>query len=197
MENNRAFEEMRKAAVEKLRNRSPLEIADKAGIVYDKVSRQFRVESLGSIFLISYPDYHFFPEMEGWYHLLILHYLGMADGEALTGELISLGSLKDGLIRGTKFERYMEQELSRVFRGKTKEAIWRMFETCGAIKREGKADLCVEVPFLPNYPVTFNIWLEDDEFPPSVKILVDKSADHYLTVEDAVTMGDVLLKYIL
>lgn len=196
MNENRAFEEMRKATVEKLQHKSPLEIAQKAGIVYDVETKQFQVNTLGKTFLISYPEYHFTPELEGWYHLLILHYLDMADGTELTGELTNLGSLKDGLIRGTKFEQNMEQELSRIFRGKAREDIWVMFEKFGAKERAGKADICVELPFLPYYPVIFNVWLEDDEFPPSAKLLVDKSADHYLTIEDAVTLGEVLLKYI-
>lgn len=196
LKENRAFEEMRKATVEKLQHKSPLEIAQKAGIVYDVETKQFRVNTLGNTFLISYPEYRFTPELEGWHHLLILHYLDMADGTELTGELTNLGSLKDGLIRGTKFEQNMECELSRIFRGRTREDIWVMFEKLGAEERTGKADLCVEIPFLPNYPVIFNIWLEDDEFPPSAKLLVDKRADHYLTIEDAVTLGEVLLNTI-
>ena len=45
----------------------------------------------------------------------------------------------------------------------------------------------------PNYPITVNIWWADDEFPASGKMLVNASADHYLTIEDAVTAGEVLL----
>lgn len=39
-----------------------------------------------------------------------------------------------------------------------------------------------------------NIWFEDEEFPASGKMLLDGSADHYLTVEDAVTAGTLVLE---
>lgn len=66
----------------------------------------------------------------------------------------------------------------------------------GGEKKQSKADLCVEIPFLPMYPITVNIWFADDEYPASGKILLDESADHYLTVEDAVAVGELILERI-
>ena len=50
--------------------------------------------------------------------------------------------------------------------------------------------------FLPYYPLWLKIWLADDEFEASGKMLLSKSADHYLTVEDAVTVGGILLEHL-
>ncbi|MCI8730730.1 MAG: DUF3786 domain-containing protein [Lachnospiraceae bacterium] len=38
-----------------------------------------------------------------------------------------------------------------------------------------------------------NIWFADDEFDGTARMLVDKAADHHLTVEDAVTVGKVMI----
>ena len=59
---------------------------------------------------------------------------------------------------------------------------------------ETKADLCAVFPVLPRYPVTLKIWFADEEFPVSGKIFLQDHADHYLSVEDAVTVGEILLQ---
>ena len=40
----------------------------------------------------------------------------------------------------------------------------------------------------------FKIWFADEEFPASGKIFLQDHADHYLSVEDAVTVGEILLQ---
>lgn len=77
---------------------------------------------------------------------------------------------------------------------KAPEEVERVSRVLGAEKIPSKADLSVVFSFFPNYPVTVNIWFADEEFGPSGKMLLSESADHYLTVEDAVTAGEVLLK---
>lgn len=49
---------------------------------------------------------------------------------------------------------------------------------------------------LLHYLVTLNIWFADEEFKVSGKMLVDKSADHYLTMEDSVMVGEFMLRCI-
>ena len=49
------------------------------------------------------------------------------------------------------------------------------------------------IPVSARYPLRLNIWLADEEFEASGKLLVSRSADHYLTIEDAVTVGDIFL----
>ena len=64
---------------------------------------------------------------------------------------------------------------------------------CGKEKKTD-ADYCVELPFLPMYPVTLNYWQADEDFPASGRLMLDASAEHYLTIEDAVTVGQLLLQ---
>ncbi|MDY2660868.1 MAG: DUF3786 domain-containing protein, partial [[Ruminococcus] gnavus] len=44
-----------------------------------------------------------------------------------------------------------------------------------------------------NYPVWLKIWFADEEFEASGKLYLSRSADHYLSMEDAVTVGEVFL----
>jgi len=45
-------------------------------------------------------------------------------------------------------------------------------------------DICVTIPVFPSIPLTFVLWLGDEEFPPSGNILFDASAPFYLPTED-------------
>ncbi|MDO5411469.1 MAG: DUF3786 domain-containing protein [Lachnospiraceae bacterium] len=190
---NRAFLEMLKPAVRRLQNRSALEIAQNAGIVFDERLSRFEISSLGQEIRIEYPSCKLSEELENWHTLILLHYLDMADGTPLSREWISFGNLRDGMIRGTKFDASAEAGLQKFLAGKSEAEIKKICEKLGADFPETKADLSAGFWLFPRYPVLLNIWLEDDEFPASGKMLVNKSADHYLTVEDAVTAGEVII----
>lgn len=191
---NRAFEEMRQAALERFRGRNPEEIAEKAGVIYRKDSSEFLISSLGREFALSWPDCVFHPPVEGWHHLILLHYLELADGTASSGQWINFGSLREGVIRGTKFDRDAERDLAAFLKNKSPEAVRQCFRRLGAKEIQARADFCAVIPFLPNYPILVNIWFADEEFPASGKMLLEGNADHYLTVEDAVTAGTLVLE---
>lgn len=194
---NRAFEEMRKVALIRLSNRNPEEIAEKAGILYRREDSSFLIPSLGQTLELSWPECVFWPPVEGWQHLILLHYLDLADGTPLSGRWINFGSLKEGVIRGTKFDRDAERDLAAFLKGKNPEEVRAALRELGAeeIKSPaGRPDLCVRIPLLPYYPVILNIWFADEEFPASGKMLLNGSADHYLTVEDAVIAGTLVLE---
>ena len=74
------------------------------------------------------------------------------------------------------------------------EEIRRACQRLGARFYPASADVCAVFPFLPNYPITLKLWLPDEEFAASGRLLLNASAEHYLTIEDAVTAGEVLLK---
>ena len=191
---NRAFEEMRKAALKRLRIRDPREIAGLSGVTFDEKTASLRIPSLGRELCLSWPDCAFWPPVEGWQHLILLHYLDLADGTPLTGKWINFGSLREGVIRGTKFDRGAERDLGNFLKGKTPEQVRESFQKLGAEEMQGKGDYCARIPFLPRYPLLVNIWFEDEEFPASGKLLLEAAADHYLTVEDAVTVGTLVLE---
>lgn len=191
---NRMYQEMKKAAWERLRSCDPLEIARKAGVLFDEKESAFFFVSLGKQIRVSYPGFQVEGALEEWHELVILHYLEMADGTPLSGELITFGQLPQGLVRGGETDRETEKTLGEYFGDGQVEKITEICERLGAKIAESKADFTAVFEFLPWYPVTMNLWFADDEFPGTGKFLLDSSAGHYLSVEDAVTVGMVLLE---
>ena len=191
---NRMYQEMKKAAWERLRSCAPLEIAKKAGVLFDEKESAFSFVSLGKQIRVSYPGFQVEGALEEWHELVILHYLEMADGMPLSGDLITFGQLPQGLVRGGETDRETEKTLGEYFGDGQVEKITEICERLGAKIAESKADFTAVFEFLPRYPVTMNLWFADDEFPGTGKLLLDSSAGHYLSVEDAVTVGMVLLE---
>lgn len=191
---NRMYQEMKKAAWERLRSCAPLEIARKAGVLFDEKESAFSFVSLGKQIRVAYPGFQVEGALEEWHELVILHYLEMADGTPLSGDLITFGQLPQGLVRGGETDRETEKTLGEYFGDGQVEKITEICERLGAKIAESKADFTAVFEFLPRYPVTMNLWFADDEFPGTGKLLLDSSAGHYLSVEDAVTVGMVLLE---
>lgn len=80
---NRAFQEMRKSALDRLADRVPEELSARTGIPFDRQRQVFSLSSLGRNMEIDYPGYEIRPAVDDWHHLLILHYLDLADGTPL------------------------------------------------------------------------------------------------------------------
>lgn len=190
-QNNRAFQEMLRPARERLFHRRPEDIAEKTGAVFD--GDALRVCVLGRETFVSYPAFEPDPALDGWSALLLLHYLDLADGTPVCTGTVSFGGLREGLIRGTKFDRTAEEELGRFLDGMTPERVRAVCKELDATFTDARADLCAVFHVFPNYPLTVKFWWADDEFPASGKMLASASADHYLSIEDAVTAGEVLL----
>lgn len=181
---------MFQAARQMLDGKDPADIAEKSGVLFD--GDAFRVESMGRSFRFSYPAYLCNQPLNEWHCLIIMHYLNLADGFPVAGEPIPLADMPDGVIRGTKYDKTVAETISKFLLGKSECEIKSILENLGAEILTGKADLNVKLPFLPRFPLYLNIWFADEEFPPSARLLVDRSAGHYLTVEDAVMIGEVL-----
>lgn len=192
---NRAFSEMLAVARNRLAERSPLEIAEKAHVIFDQEQQIFLFSSLGENITVHYPSYAIEPRLGEWHHLVTLHYLEMADGAPLNQRLVSFGELRDGMVRGGGFDRTCEQAMAQYFGKKPLENLRAVCTVLGARLEESNADLYAVFPFLPQYPVTWKLWLaeEDDEIDGSGRLFLDGSADHYLSIEDAVTVGTILL----
>ncbi|MCI9175535.1 MAG: DUF3786 domain-containing protein [Lachnospiraceae bacterium] len=153
----------------------------------------FYLDSLGGRVRVSYPDFLVEGAVNEWHELVILHYLEMADGTPLSGELITFGQLPQGMVRGGGMDRESEKILGDSFGDSRAERMTEVCKSLGARILESKADLTAVFDFLPRYPITMNLWFSDDEFTGTGKLLLDRSAEHYLSVEDAVTAAAILL----
>ena len=91
------------------------------------------------------------------------------------------------------FDRNVEEIVSQRVQATKEDEIKEQCLSLGAKIIPSNADLCAEFRFMPNYPVWLKIWFEDDEFPASGRMFLDASAQHYLSIEDAVTVGTLIL----
>lgn len=198
LEKNRQFSEMLQAAIQKLHKYTPEDIVKRTNIEFDKEKSQFHFMSLGQKIYISYPDFNLTPKLDMWHHLTILQYMDTADGTPLGNKLISLGEFKDGgIIRGISFERKCEFIIRQHIGNKSPEEVIKACKILNGNIIKSKADLCLEFSFLPNFPVTLNIWFADDEMDGSGKILLNNSAEHYLSVEAAGGVATLVLQYLI
>ena len=195
-DSKRAFNEMYMIALKRLENKSPEEIAKNAGVEFCKEDSTFKIKSLDKVVELAYPSYKSKDKLDDWYILILLHYLDLADGTPLYHQAVHFGELKDGLIRGSRFDKTVEREFASFLSDKKDEDIINLCKSLGGEIIKSKFDLSVVFYLFPNYPVTLNIWFADDEFGAACSMLVDKSADNYLTIEDDVVAGEFMLRYI-
>ena len=116
-----------------------------------------------------------------------------ADGAPLTGRTITFSQYKDGLVRGGGLDRNAELIVRRDLGILPPEELERRCRLLGAELLPSNADFCARFDFAPRYPVWLKVWFADEEFPASGRLLLDESAPHYLTIEDAVTVGSLIL----
>lgn len=188
---NRQFARMMQTAQERLLRHVPEEISEKAGVRYE--NGVFWVRTLGRRVEIQWPAGKITPPVSTWHTLTLLHYLDLADGTPLTGRTITFSQYKDGLVRGGGLDRNTELIVRRDLGVLPREELARRCETLGAELLPSNADFCARFDFAPRYPVWLKVWFADEEFPTSGRILVDESAPNYLTIEDAVTVGSLIL----
>lgn len=190
---NRAFQEMRKPALDRLADRVPEELSARTGIPFDRQRQVFSLSSLGRNMEIDYPGYEIRPAVDDWHHLLILHYLDLADGTPLSHQLMAFGDLPSGMVRGGGFDRQSERDLSLRLGHVPQKQVEQACRGLGAALISSNADLCAVFSLFPNYPITLKFWFADEDIPGSGRLFLDRSASHYLSVEDAVTAGSLLL----
>ena len=188
---NRQFELMLEAARSRLLRHVPEEISEKAGVRYENGA--FWVRTFGRCVEVQWPDGKITPPVSKWHALTLLHYLDLADGTPLTGRTITFSQYKDGLVRGGGLDRNAELIVRRDLGVLPREELARRCETLGAELLPSNADFCARFDFAPRYPVWLKVWFADEEFPASGRLLVDESAPSYLTIEDAVTVGALIL----
>lgn len=195
MSKNQMFSQMNQAALARLEGRDPHKIARNAGVWYDTETQIFHIPTMGMDVTVSCPDYRFVPELPGWHSLVILHYLDLADGFPLTGKEISFKQMNSGMVRGGGIDQKCELSIQSL-KNLGGDTLMKICENIGGELIASNADAAYRIPFLPNFPVVLKIWQPDEDFPASGRLFVDASADHYLTIEDAVTVVEILLEKI-
>ncbi len=191
MTSNRQYTQMLCAAKEKLSGRAPVEIARAAELLWN--GRAFEAVTLGIPIQIHWPDCEIVLQPDLWHGLTILQYLAGAKGTPPAGRFVSLSDFREGgLVRGSSFDRENDRIIGRIGKNDT-AAIQTAAAKLGGAVIQGKADMTIRFSFLPNFPLVLNLWLEDEDFPASGKVLLDAATESALPVEAAGTAAGVLL----
>lgn len=96
-------------------------------------------------------------------------------------------------MRGSGLDRNAELIVRRDLGVLPPEELTQRCKAIGAELLPTNADFCARFDFAPRYPMWLKIWFADEEFPASGRLLLDESAPHYLTIEDAVTAASLIL----
>ncbi len=122
--------------------------------------------------------------------LIILHYLNTADGSLFTDRLITFKELPEGVIYYPTYVKRTIKPLLDKFADRP-EALIVAAGNIGGIKAE-TGDFSFRLNALPRVPITFTLWLGDEELPPEGNILFDSSITGYLPTEDITVLCEIL-----
>jgi hypothetical protein len=168
-----------------LAEHDPQTIAFRAGVRYLDEESEFIVPFLNEEYRVRFPSgevYQQGKEVPLEKQILILHYLSSAEGVPLKHQWISFKELPSGQIYINPFYNRAVRPLIKHF-GEQPDQLIRAALSLGGEKGD-KGDVSVKITIFPMVPITYIIWLGDDEFPPSGNVLFDASAANYLPTED-------------
>ena len=120
--------------------------------------------------------------------VLALHYLHAAPAPPCTGELVAYHQIPDGRVYYPAFHGRAEIALAYAF-GNDGDAFREAAESLGGQEQE-YPDISYEIPTFPGLPLTCVLHLADEEFPPEVSVLFDKSAPLVLHIEDLAVLAE-------
>ena len=80
--------------------------------------------------------------------------------------------------------------------GNDPEGLIKAGEALGGYRAEN-GDASVVINALPYIPVTFIIWLGDDEFEPNGSVLFDDTVNTWLCAEDLAVLGSLCVKELI
>jgi hypothetical protein len=125
--------------------------------------------------------------------VLVLHYFQNAKGDAPTGEMAAYRQIPGGEFYHDAFRRRAEVPLANVF-GRAPGLLTKASAALGGeIRKDSGGDEAALFRVFPRIDVQVLVYLGDEEFDPSGKVLFDKVAGKYLSNEDISWLGSSLV----
>jgi hypothetical protein len=128
------------------------------------------------------------PKMLG---ILLMHYLTQADGAPVTNNWIAYRDLPGARLFEQKFSNLVSRPVIERF-GNNIDGFRQSALAIGGQPMEGKGDAAFRFKALPRVPITTIFYCGEEGIPPSIKILFDASASHYLPTDDLVVLASFL-----
>ena len=123
--------------------------------------------------------------------VLLMHYLTHADGTAVSGIWMSYRQLPGAKLFEQKFINMVSRPMAEFFDSN----IGSFMESASALGGQPidrKGDAAFWFKALPKLPIACIFNIGEDEIPPSINILFDESAPHYLPTEDLTILGGLM-----
>jgi hypothetical protein len=127
--------------------------------------------------------------------IVLLHYLIHASGTALASELVTYEDIPGCRSYASVFERRVTKPLLSAF-GYDRDSFARAAASLGGTATEF-GDASFRLYAFPRVPITFILWEGDQDFPPSMKVLFDRTIHQYLPLEDIVVVSKMAATRIL
>ena len=176
-----------------LRERSPYVLGAKSGC--DFREGEFRLPFFHKKYGISFPEGEVREEGGGepavWLRIIFLHYLLTADGTPVADDWIGYRHLPGAELFEGRFVNMAVRPLVAAF-GQDLEGFKRAGEALGGVPMSRTGDAAFYFTALPHLPMACLLYLGDEEVSPSMNILFDASAPHYLPTEDLSLLGSYL-----
>jgi hypothetical protein len=185
------------AAFGALRALDTAQVCAHTGAQHDSASGRYSVRYLGQTAQVDARDGAVYWEVGAHTTpldaLVLVHYLGHADGTAPTGEWLSLHEMAPTAGWAQRIIKTCAPPLATAF-GNDMPAFFFSAEKLGGQPLSGDTAL---VPLLPFIPLYITIWQQDDEFPADARILVDRTLPHQLPGEDRLVVPQLALAALL
>jgi hypothetical protein len=190
-----------KKAVKEFQASDPLKMSIQSKSKYDYKTKNFIVKFLNDNFQISYPEgeiLHFgevYDVPKIGMNILLLHYLTMSRDIPLSGELISFKGVPNNVSYLKAFVDRAVNPISKVFSTNPKGFKKAFLRLDG--KEVGYGDIAFTINVLPRIPLTYVLWLSDEELNGSANILFDSSVSSHLPTEDITGLGEITTSHII
>ncbi len=124
--------------------------------------------------------------------LFLLAFYSRAKQVPLAGQLISFRHMSGGRVYDSVFEGRAVGPIVRKL-GDKPDLFAHAAEALSGVPIE-RGDSAYVIPALPCTPLTYILWLGDDEFPARAQILMDGSVENYLDAEAISHLAEVTTK---
>jgi len=187
-------------AQKELKEQDPSDVAERSGANYVEggegaVSLRFIDRKI----LVRFSDMHI--EMEDHAEaneipiqekVLVLHYLLGAQGQALSGRLITYREIPSGEFYFPAFKKRAIDPMVAVF-GQNGEAFQSLAAELGGARQADLSGLSYRFVPVPLVPITLQLHESDDEFPASGNVLFDETISDILSLEDVAWLSGMIV----
>jgi hypothetical protein len=193
-------EEAYRAACEKLAAIPNIkEQCGRAGAEYDEDSNRITVAYLNRQHVLTFSDCQISPkdqytdaheEITAMDKTLIVHYLTLAKGIALSGKLVTYKQVPGGTPYFAGFSQLAVEPLLSHFGEKPE----RLIPAAGNLggKKVNRGDAAVTIDAFSRVPVIVVLQKGDEEFPPTASVLFDSTIPDYLPSEDIRILREII-----